>query len=61
MNVTIEIPQNIASVLLGVLRQALTEPHQRDAGTAEYDSWSAGVAEYDSWSRVAVDCRRPPA
>lgn len=51
MNVTIEIPQDIASVVLGVLRQALAAPQEREAGTAEYDSWSAGIAEYDSWSR----------
>ena len=49
MNVTIEIPQDIAGVMLGMLRETLAAPQERDAGSAEYDSWSAGVAEYDSW------------
>ena len=54
MNVTIEVPQDVPTVVVE-MKRASESGAPREDGAAEYDSWARNAREaqeYDSWARV---------
>ena len=52
---TTEMLEQAAALMLRAVARAAASAQARDAGTAEYDSWSPrspGALEYESWARA---------